>query len=188
MSDGDITISEVNNLSETLSEDGTFTSAERDLVAEALITAADGEAVTAKSVENAGLSLNDLPEATPVEVRQDENGNSVIIVAEVAAALQVLESPAEFISAVFDDPSQALMAVLNIGADMSDEEREGAEEMIVSAIIASNAAINAVSVAGSAAANAASSASRATTGGTAPKGPSGGGPMGGDPRIRRRKP
>ncbi len=186
--DGEITSDEVSALSEALSADGEFTSEEVTLVVEAIIEAADGEAITAEAIIDAGLTYNDLPDATPVEVRQDENGNSVIIVAEIAAALQVLESPAEFVSAIFDDPGQALTAVLNIGADMSDEERKGAEEMIVSAIIASNAAINAVSVAGNAAANAASSASRTATGGTTPKGPSGGGPMGGDPRIRRRKP
>ncbi len=186
--DGEVTSDEVSALSEALSSDGEFTTEEVTLVVEAIIEASNGEAITAEDIKDAGLTYNDLPEATPVEVRQDENGNSVIIVAEVAAALQVLESPAEFISAVFDDPGQALTAALNIGADMSDEERKDAEEMVVSAIIASNAAINAVSVAGSAAANAASSASRTASGGTTPKGPSGGGPMGGDPRIRRRKP
>jgi len=183
--DGEITSDEVSALSEALSSDGEFTREEVALVVDAIIEAAGGEAITAEDIKDAGLTYNDLPDATPVEVRQDENGNSVIIVAEVAAALQVLESPAEFISAVFDNPEQALTAVLNIGADMSDEERKGAEEMVVSAIIASNAAINAVSVAGNAAANA---AARTATGGTTPKGPSGGGPMGGDPRIRRRKP
>jgi len=183
--DGEITSDEVSALSEALSSDGEFTREEVALVVDAIIEAAGGEAITAEDIKDAGLTYNDLPDATPVEVRQDENGNSVIIVAEVAAALQVLESPAKFISAVFDNPEQALTAVLNIGADMSDEERKGAEEMVVSAIIASNAAINAVSVAGNAAANA---AARTATGGTTPKGPSGGGPMGGDPRIRRRKP
>jgi polyhydroxyalkanoate synthesis regulator phasin len=186
--DGEITSDEVSALSEALSADGEFTREEVALVVEAIIEAADGEAITAEAIADAGLTYNDLPDATPIEVRQDENGNSVIIVAEIAAALQVLESPAKFVSAIFDDPGQALTAVLNIGADMSNEERKEAEEMVVSAIIATNAAINAVSVAGSAAANAASSASRVTTGGSTPKGPSGGGPVGGDPRIRRRKP
>ena len=186
--DGEVTSGEVSALSEALSGDGEFTTEEVALVVDAIIEASNGEAITAEDIKDAGITYSDLPEATPVEVRQDENGNSVIIVAEVAAALQVLASPAEFVSAVFDNPEQALTAVLNIGADMSDEERTEAEEMVVSAIIATNAAINAVSVAGNAAANAATSASRATTGGTTPKGPSGGGPMGGDPRIRRRKP
>jgi len=181
--DGEITSDEINNLSEVLSADGEFTEAERSLVAEALIESANGEAVTAQDIQDAGLTYNDLPDATPVEVRQDENGNSVIIVAEIAAALQVLESPSEFVSAIFNDPGQALTAVLNIGADMSNEERKEAEEMVVSAIIASNAAINAVSVAGSAASNAA----RTGTGSPSPKGTSGGGAVG-DPRIRRRKP
>ena len=164
-----------------MTKDGTFTEAEKDLVAEALITAAEGEAVTKENIQEAGLTYEDLPATTPVEVRKDENGNDVIIIAEVAAALQVLESPSEFIGAIFNDPGQAVTAVLNIGADMSKEEREESEKMVVSAIIASNAAINAVG----AAANAVSSTR------SAPSTPSGGGSAGGamgDPRIRRRKP
>jgi hypothetical protein len=186
-SDGEITQEEVTNLAETLSEDGEFTEAERELVAEALIESAEGEAVTAEAIEEAGLTYEDLPAETPVEVRQDENGNEVIITAEVAAALTVLESPAEFIGAIFDDPGQALTAVLNIGADMSVEEREESEKIIVAAVIAGQAAINAATMAATGAATtAAVSAATTATGSTTPSNSGGaGGPAAGNDKPKR---
>ena len=186
-SDGEITQEEVTNLAETLSEDGEFTESERELVAEALIESAEGEAVTAEAIEEAGLTYEDLPAETPVEVRQDENGNEVIITAEVAAALTVLESPAEFIGAIFDDPGQALTAVLNIGADMSVEEREESEKIIVAAVIAGQAAINAATMAATGAATtAAVSAATTATGSTTPSSSGGaGGPAAGNDKPKR---
>ena len=186
-SDGEITQEEVTNLAETFSEDGEFTEAERELVAEALIESAEGEAVTAEAIEEAGLTYEDLPAETPVEVRQDENGNEVIITAEVAAALTVLESPAEFIGAIFDDPGQALTAVLNIGADMSVEEREESEKIVVAAVIAGQAAINAATMAATGAATtAAVSAATTATGSTTPSSSGGaGGPAAGNDKPKR---
>jgi hypothetical protein len=111
------------------------TEEEKEIIAEALIEAAEGEVVTAEAVAEAGLTYADLPPETPVEVRQDENGNEVVITAEVAAALIVLENPAELINAIFTDPSQALLALGSIGADMSEEERAESQETIVAAVI-----------------------------------------------------
>jgi hypothetical protein len=183
--DGEITSDEVSNLSEVLSADGEFTEAERALVADALIEAANGEAVTAEAIAEAGLEYSDLPAETPVEVRQDENGNEVIIVAEVAAALQVLESPSELVSAIFNDPGQVLLALSSIGADMSTEEREEATKMVVATVIASGAAINAATVAATSAATSAASTAGGT-GGTAPKsGGTGGGPASGNDKPKR---
>lgn len=144
-----------------------------------IIAEADGEAITAEDMEEAGLAYEDLPPDTPVEVRTDANGNEVVVTAEVAAALQVFESPAELVSAIFNDPGQVLTAVANIGADMSDEEREEAEEIIVASVIASQAAINAAGMA-------AGTATRTST----PSSPAGG-PMAGNDKpksTRRRKP
>jgi hypothetical protein len=144
MADGEITSSEVNSLSESLSSDGEFTSAEKELVADALIESADGEAVTSEAIAEAGLDYADLPPATPVEVRQDENGNEVIISAVVADALELLESPAEMLSAVFENPAQLIFALGNLGADMSEEEREEATKTVVAATIVGNIAATAV--------------------------------------------
>jgi hypothetical protein len=152
---------------------------EIEAAVEAIIEAADGEAITAEAIEEAGLTLEDLPSETPVEIRTDDNGNAVVITAEVAVALQVFDSPAELVSAIFDNPGQVLTAVANIGADMSDEEREESEEIIVASVIAGQAAINAAGMA-------AGTATRTTT----PSSPAGG-PMAGNDKpksTRRRKP
>jgi hypothetical protein len=156
------------------------TEEEKAEVAEAIIEAAQGEPVTAAAIASAGLTYADLPAETPVEVRQDENGNEVVITAEVAAALVILESPAELISAIFTDPGQALLAITSIGADMSDEERTESEQTIVAAVIAGQAAVSAAGMA-------AGAASSGSTGG------SGGGSSGGSggasesKSVRRRK-
>jgi hypothetical protein len=160
--------------------DGVLSEEEIAAVAEALITAADGEAITAEAIAEAGLEYSDLPPETPVEVRQDENGNEVIITAEVAAALQVLESPSELIGAIFSDPGEVLLALGSIGADMSVEEREEAEKMVVATVVAAGAAMNAAAVAASAAAS--------TTGGTTGGGSSQGGGTGGGPAAGNDKP
>jgi hypothetical protein len=152
---------------------------EVEAAVEAIIEAADGEAITAEAIQEAGLTLEDLPSDTPIEIRTDNNGNAVVITAEVAVALQVFDSPAELVSAIFDDPGQVLTAVANIGADMSDEEREESEEIIVASVIAGQAAINAAGMA-------AGTATRTPT----PSSPAGG-PMAGNDKpksARRRKP
>jgi hypothetical protein len=111
------------------------TDKEKKIVAQAIIEEAHGEPVTAEAIQAAGLTYADLPAETPVEVREDENGNEVVITAEVAAALVVLESPAALLEAIFTDPAQALLALGSIGADMSDEERAESEKTVVAAVI-----------------------------------------------------
>jgi uncharacterized membrane protein YgcG len=144
-----------------------------------LLEASNGEAITAEAIAEAGLEYKDLPADTPVEVRQDENGNEVIITADVAAALVLLENPAELIGAIFDDPGQALKALGSIGADMSDEEREEATEMVVAAVVAAGAAINAVGAA-------TGSTGGSTSGGSSGGGSSGGGGASGQSGYRRK--
>jgi len=148
--DGEITTAEVVNLSEALSEDGKFTLAEKDLVSDVLIESAEGAPVTAANIEAAGLEYRDLPPTIPVEVREDVNGNPVVIQAEVASALLVLESPAALAGAIAAcfNPDEAIeglteeqkcelgKALLNMGADMSIPEREKAEDIVVVTIIA----------------------------------------------------
>ena len=147
--DGEITTAEVVNLSETLSEDGKFTLAEKDLVADVLVTSAEGAPVEASAIESAGLEYRDLPPAIPVEVREDLNGNPVVITAEVASALLTLESPAALVGAITGcfNPDEAIeglteeqqcevfKALANIGADMSEEERQTAKEVLVAAVL-----------------------------------------------------
>lgn len=127
------------------------TDAEKEIVAQAVIEQAQGKPVTAQAIADAGITYADLPPETPVEVREDENGNEVVITAEVAAALVVLESPAAFVEAIFTDPAQALLAIASIGADMSDEERVESEKIIIASVIAGQVAVNAAGMAGAAA-------------------------------------
>jgi hypothetical protein len=148
--DGEITTAEVVNLSEALSEDGKFTLAEKDLVADVLVTSAEGAPVEASAIEAAGLEYRDLPPLIPVEVREDASGNPVVITAEVASALLVLESPAALLGAVATcfNPDEAIeglteeqkcelgKALLSMGADMSIPEREKAEDIVVVTVIA----------------------------------------------------
>jgi hypothetical protein len=147
--DGEITSEEVNNLSEALTEDGTFTLAEKELVADALVESSDGAPIAAADIASAGLEYSDLPPQIPVEVREDANGNPVVITAEVASALLVLESPAALVNAIAGcfNPEEAVeglteeqkcelgKALANIGADMSPEERQDAKEILVAAIL-----------------------------------------------------
>lgn len=142
-----ITAEQIENLVESLNEDGVLTEGEREEIAEALVEQSEGEPITAETITEAGLTYEDLPAATPVEVRQDESGNAVVITAEVAAALVVLESPVELLTTIFSDPAQALLAISSIGADMSDEERSESEQTIVAAVIVSGIAVQSATTA-----------------------------------------
>ena len=174
--DGEVTAEEVSALSEALSEDGKLTTAEKELVATALIeSVAPGETLTSEQIQDAGIEYKDLPEQTPVEVRQDENGNEVIITADVAAALVLLENPSELVGAIFSDPGEALQAFASIGADMSTEEREEATDMVVATVVAAGAAMNAVGA-----------AAGSTGGSSSGGGSSGGGSASGQSGYRRK--
>lgn len=122
-----------------------MTPAERAVVVEAVLELfADEPAVPVSALAELGLTLDDLPPETPVETREDENGNPVIISAEVAAALQVFGSSEEFVKALFTSPAKLLFAIGNLGADMSPQEREEATKTIVAATIVGNIATTAI--------------------------------------------
>jgi hypothetical protein len=123
------------------------TQEERQVVAEALVAQAQGEPLTTQAIQDAGITVEDLPPQTPVEL-----DNGVVLVAEVIVAIQLLENPAELLNAIFTDPSQALLAISNIGADMSPKVREQSEKVVVSAIIAGGIATQAAASAAATAA------------------------------------
>ena len=147
--DGEITNAEVANLADVLAEDGKLTLAEKDLLSDGLIAAAGGAPVEASAIAAAGLEYRDLPPQIPVEVREDANGNPVVITAEVASALLTLESPAALAGAIIGcfNPDEAIeglteeqkcevfKALANIGADMSPQERQKAKEVLVAAVL-----------------------------------------------------
>ena len=154
------------------------TPAEIAAIADNLIAQANGAPVSAQAIADAGLSFSDLPPQTPVEVRQDDEGNQVVVTAEVAAALLVLQDPAQLLNAIFNDPAQAILAITSIGADMSDQERSKSEKTIIASVIAGQAAVSAAGVA--------AGSTRTSTGG----GNAGGGAVGGNDAngVKRRKP
>jgi hypothetical protein len=88
------------------------------------------------------VDLETLASETPVQL-----DNGVVLEAGTVVALQLLENPAELISAIFENPAAVLTALSNIGADMSEEERTASENTIIASVIAGQAAINAVGVA-----------------------------------------
>lgn len=160
-------------------EDGKLTDEEKAVVAEALIASvAPGEALSATDIKAAGLEYADLPPSTPVDVRTDENGNAVVITAEVAAQVELLQDPGALLATALSDPGAALAALGAIGADMSLEEREEAEKMVVATVVAAGAAMNAAAVA----------ASTTTGSSTSSGGSSGGGGVSGESKgVRRRR-
>jgi hypothetical protein len=91
--------------------------------------------------------LDELPPDTPIML-----DNGVVLTAEVVIAIQLLDDPVQLLGAIFTDPSQALMAISNIGADMSPEVREKSQKVVVSAIIAGGIATQAAASAAATAA------------------------------------
>jgi hypothetical protein len=115
--------------------DGVLTDDERELVADALLAEFIGEAITFEALQESGLDYEDLPPETPVTL---ENG--VILSAEVADALEIFESGAEVLATIFENPAKALKALVSIGADMTEEEREVSQNTVVAAVVVTQVA------------------------------------------------
>ncbi len=156
---------ELNEILEDAKDGKELTEEQKDVVVAALIEdLKPGESISAAEVQASGVSYADLPPETPVELRTDENGNALIITAEVAANIELVQDPGALLEAAFTDPGAALAALGSIGADMTEAEREEATEMVVATVVAAGAAINAAAVAAGGA-----------TGGSTGGGSSGGG-------------
>ncbi len=159
---------ELNEILEDAKDGKELTEEQKDVVVAALIEdLKPGESISAAEVQASGVSYADLPPETPVELRTDENGNALIITAEVAANIELVQDPGALLEAAFTDPGAALAALGSIGADMTEEEREEATDMVVATVVATGAAINAAAVAAGGA-----------TGGSGSGGSSGGGSSG----------
>jgi hypothetical protein len=92
------------------------------------------------SVED--VNLESLAPNTPVEL-----ANGVVVTAQVAMAVELLQNPAEFVQNLLTDPGAALEALGSVGADLPPEVREEAEKVIVAAVIAGNIATQAAATA-----------------------------------------
>jgi hypothetical protein len=81
------------------------------------------------------------PEPTPESHEESVTlDNGVVITAEEAVAVALLQNPSELLATVFTDPMAALAALSQVGADMSPETRERSEEVVVAAVIVGNIA------------------------------------------------
>ena len=130
LGDGFISEDEVSGLSDSLTEDGVLTEDEKELLVDVILEQADGNAISTELIDELGLDYEDLPDDQPVML-----DNGVVLFAEVADALEIFENPSEILAAVFTDPSKALTAVANIGADMTPEQREESQTVVVASII-----------------------------------------------------
>ena len=89
------------------------------------------------------VELETLAPETPVEL-----SNGVVVTAEVAIAVQLLQDPVAMLQEIFTNPVAALDALGSVGADMTEEVREESEKVIVAAVIAGNIATQAAATAG----------------------------------------
>jgi hypothetical protein len=139
---------ELKEIIEDVKDGKELTEEQKETVVAALIEdLKPGESISAAQVQASGVSYADLPPETPIEVRTDESGNALIITAEVAANIELVQDPGALLEAAFTDPGAALAALGSIGADMTEEEREEATDMVVATVVATGAAINAAAVA-----------------------------------------
>ena len=151
---------ELNEILEDAKDGKELTKEQKEVVVASLLeNLKPGESLSAAEIKASGVSYSDLPAETPVEIRTDENGNALVITAEVAANVELVQDPGALLEAAFTDPGAALAALGSIGADMTETEREEAKEMVLATVVATGAALNAVGLA---------------TGGSAPAAPSGG--------------
>jgi hypothetical protein len=88
------------------------------------------------------VNLESLAPDTPVEL-----ANGVVVTAQVAMAVEMLQNPAEFVQNLLTDPIAAFTALGSVGADLPPEVREEAEKVVVAAIIAGNIATQAAATA-----------------------------------------
>ena len=82
------------------------------------------------------------PEPTP-EPEHEESvtlDNGVVLTAQQAVAVALLENPVELLQEIFTNPGAALEALSQVGADMSPEVRERSEKVVVAAVIVGNIA------------------------------------------------
>ena len=78
--------------------------------------------------------------------------NGVVLTETQAAAVALLQDPGALLQELFTNPGAVLAALGSVGADMTEEEREKSEKVIIAAVIAGNIATTAATSAAGAAA------------------------------------
>jgi hypothetical protein len=77
--------------------------------------------------------------------------NGVVLTAQQAETVALLQSPGQLLTTIFTNPAEAVAALFQVGVDMSPEARAQSEKIVVSAVIAGQIAQTAVSAAAGAA-------------------------------------
>jgi hypothetical protein len=105
------------------------------------------EPAVEETIQASEVDLEILAPDTPVEL-----ANGVVVTAEVAMDIELLQDPGELLVTMFTDPLAALSALNNVGADLPQEVREKAEKVVLSTIIAGGIATQAAASAAASAA------------------------------------
>jgi ABC-type arginine transport system ATPase subunit len=93
------------------------------------------------------VNLESLAPSTPVTL-----DNGVVVTAEVAIAVALLQDPGALLEELFTDPAAAFAALGSVGADLPPEVRERAEEVVIASVIVGNIATSAAATAAAGAA------------------------------------
>jgi hypothetical protein len=103
--------------------------------------------VEVETIQADEVDLETLAPDTPVEL-----DNGVVVTAEVAIAVALLQDPGAMLQTLFTDPTAAFAALGSVGADMTPEVRAQSEKVVIAAVIAGNIATTAATSAAGAAA------------------------------------
>jgi hypothetical protein len=91
------------------------------------------------------------PSETPIEEPIVEDSvtldNGVVLTQEQAVAVALLQDPGALLEAIFTNPGAVLSALGSVGSDMTEEEREQSEKVVIAAVIAGNIATSAAGAA-----------------------------------------
>jgi len=98
--------------------------------------------------------LDNLSDEQVLELLEQLDENQVIeyregveLEAGVAVVFEQLSDPAALVGELFSDPGQTLEALGQLGADMTEEEREDSQDVVVAAVVATQVATMAMTMA-----------------------------------------
>ena len=98
--------------------------------------------------------LDNLSDEQVLELLEQLDENQIIeyregveLEAGVAVVFEQLSNPAALIGELFSDPGQTLEALGQLGADMTEEEREDSQDVVVAAVVATQVATMAMTMA-----------------------------------------
>ena len=141
---------EVNNaIEELLVNEEEITNEQLDNITELLL-----ENYEVNEVMPVAELLDNLSDEQVLELLEQLDENQIIeyregveLEAGVAVVFEQLSDPAALIGELFSDPSQTLEALGQLGADMTEEEREDSQDVVVAAVVATQVATMAMAMA-----------------------------------------